>query len=192
MVNRIPITEARVNLGAVVKRVHLNGEYFILEKDGIPVAGIMGADEARGLSGTPRSGGSCADQEEQRGYRGRPNPSRRTSARRTDGDETREAAAFREAMNGFDVRTTAHFERALKKLARAHPQLRDEYRAFLTITRTDPYNRTRRYPIKKLEGVRAGEGQYRIRMRRFRFIYDVEGQTVFFKACGLRREDAYC
>ena len=45
MVNRIPITEARVNLGAVVKRVHLNGEYFILEKDGIPIAGIMNADE---------------------------------------------------------------------------------------------------------------------------------------------------
>ena len=40
MVNRIPITQARVNLGAVVKRAHLNGEYFILEKDGIPIAGI--------------------------------------------------------------------------------------------------------------------------------------------------------
>ena len=45
MVNRIPITQARVNLGAVVKRAHLNGEYFILEKDGIPIAGIMDADE---------------------------------------------------------------------------------------------------------------------------------------------------
>jgi PHD/YefM family antitoxin component YafN of YafNO toxin-antitoxin module len=45
MVNRIPITKARVNLGAVVKRAHLNGEYFILEKDGIPIAGIMDADE---------------------------------------------------------------------------------------------------------------------------------------------------
>jgi len=45
MVNRIPITKARVNLGAVVKKAHLNGEYFILEKDGIPVAGIMDADE---------------------------------------------------------------------------------------------------------------------------------------------------
>jgi hypothetical protein len=29
----------------VVKRAHLNREYFILEKDGIPVAGIMSADE---------------------------------------------------------------------------------------------------------------------------------------------------
>jgi hypothetical protein len=45
MINHIPITKARVNLGAVVKRAHLKGEYFILEKDGIPVAGIMDAGE---------------------------------------------------------------------------------------------------------------------------------------------------
>ena len=45
MVHYIPITKARVNLGAVVRRVHNNREYFILEKDGIPVAGLMGADE---------------------------------------------------------------------------------------------------------------------------------------------------
>jgi antitoxin (DNA-binding transcriptional repressor) of toxin-antitoxin stability system len=45
MVHRLPITEARINLGQVVKRAHLNNEYFILEKDGIPVAGIMGAEE---------------------------------------------------------------------------------------------------------------------------------------------------
>ena len=49
-VNRIPITEARINLGAVVKRVHLNGEYFILEKDGIPIVGIMGANELEDYS----------------------------------------------------------------------------------------------------------------------------------------------
>lgn len=29
----------------MVRRVHLNREYFILEKGGIPVAGIMNADE---------------------------------------------------------------------------------------------------------------------------------------------------
>jgi PHD/YefM family antitoxin component YafN of YafNO toxin-antitoxin module len=45
MISHIPITKARVNLGAVVKRAHLKGEYFILEKDGIPIAGIMAADE---------------------------------------------------------------------------------------------------------------------------------------------------
>ena len=41
----MPITKARVNLGAVVRRVHLNKEYVILEKGGITVAGIMDADE---------------------------------------------------------------------------------------------------------------------------------------------------
>ena len=45
MVNRLPITKARINLGQVAKRAHLNNEYFILEKDGIPVIGIMDADE---------------------------------------------------------------------------------------------------------------------------------------------------
>lgn len=45
MVNTMPITKARINLGAVVKRVHLNKEYVILEKDGIPIAGIMDIDE---------------------------------------------------------------------------------------------------------------------------------------------------
>ena len=45
MVHRLPITEARINLGAVAKRAYVSGEYFILEKDGIPIAGIMSAGE---------------------------------------------------------------------------------------------------------------------------------------------------
>ena len=45
MVHHLPITQARINLGAVVKRVHLNKEYVILEKDGIPIAGLMDIDE---------------------------------------------------------------------------------------------------------------------------------------------------
>jgi PHD/YefM family antitoxin component YafN of YafNO toxin-antitoxin module len=44
-VQHVPITQARINLGALVKRAHLNKEYFILEKDGIPVAGLMDIDE---------------------------------------------------------------------------------------------------------------------------------------------------
>ena len=45
MVSHLPITKARINLGQLAKRAHLGHEYFILEKDGIPVIGIMGADE---------------------------------------------------------------------------------------------------------------------------------------------------
>jgi antitoxin (DNA-binding transcriptional repressor) of toxin-antitoxin stability system len=44
-VYRLPITKARINLGQLVRRVATNKEYFILEKDGIPIAGILGADE---------------------------------------------------------------------------------------------------------------------------------------------------
>jgi prevent-host-death family protein len=44
-VQHLPLTKARINLGAVVKRVHLDKEYVILEKDGIPVAGVMPIDE---------------------------------------------------------------------------------------------------------------------------------------------------
>lgn len=45
MVNHLPITKARINLGQLAKRAHIGHEYFILEKDGIPVIGIMSADE---------------------------------------------------------------------------------------------------------------------------------------------------
>lgn len=43
-VHRLPITIARINLGQVVKRAHLNKECFVLEKDGIPIAGIVDLD----------------------------------------------------------------------------------------------------------------------------------------------------
>lgn len=45
VVHHIPITKARINLGQVVRRAHLNRECFILEKDGIPVAGLMNVDD---------------------------------------------------------------------------------------------------------------------------------------------------
>ena len=45
LVNRLPLTKARVNLGALIRRVHNNKEHFILEKDGIPVAALLDVDE---------------------------------------------------------------------------------------------------------------------------------------------------
>ncbi|MBU1046794.1 type II toxin-antitoxin system Phd/YefM family antitoxin [Patescibacteria group bacterium] len=44
MVTTMPITKARINLGSVVKRVSLNKERIILEKDGFPVAAIVNLD----------------------------------------------------------------------------------------------------------------------------------------------------
>ena len=45
VVRRLPITKARINLGALAERAHVNKEYFILEKDGIPIAALMDIDE---------------------------------------------------------------------------------------------------------------------------------------------------
>ena len=39
------MTKARNNLGELVKRVHDNKEYLILEKNGVAVVGIMDIDE---------------------------------------------------------------------------------------------------------------------------------------------------
>lgn len=45
VVTRLPLTKARVNLGQVVRRANVNREFFILEKDGIPVVGLMHVDD---------------------------------------------------------------------------------------------------------------------------------------------------
>ena len=44
-IHYLPITEARRNLGGLVRRLHKKGEYFVLVKDGIPVAALMDPDE---------------------------------------------------------------------------------------------------------------------------------------------------
>ncbi|MBI3697875.1 MAG: hypothetical protein HY238_23965 [Acidobacteria bacterium] len=74
---------------------------------------------------------------------------------------------------------------------RRHPELVNYYDRARLILEVDPYNRSRMRPIKKLEGVKPGDGQYRIRLGRFRFRYDVEGRMVYLKACSLRREETY-
>jgi mRNA-degrading endonuclease RelE of RelBE toxin-antitoxin system len=94
-------------------------------------------------------------------------------------------------MTPFEVRVTARFERELKQLSARHPGLPKLYAAILPILQDDPYNLTRSHAVKKLAGVAAGDGQYRIRSGRFRFRYDISEQVVYLKACSLRREDTY-
>lgn len=55
----------------------------------------------------------------------------------------------------------------------------------------DPFNRTRRHHIKKLEDVSSGDGPYRLSLGRWRFRYDILDQVVLLSYCGLRREDTY-
>jgi PHD/YefM family antitoxin component YafN of YafNO toxin-antitoxin module len=41
---RMPMTKARTQLGALVRDVHVEGTVVVLEKDGIPVAGLLDID----------------------------------------------------------------------------------------------------------------------------------------------------
>jgi mRNA-degrading endonuclease RelE of RelBE toxin-antitoxin system len=85
----------------------------------------------------------------------------------------------------FSVYTTSAFDREFRKLAKHHGDLIEHY------LETDPYNRCRAHNIKRLEAVGPGEGQYRLRIQRFRFRYDIANRLVTLAACSLRREDSY-
>ena len=41
MVHTIAITKARINLGALAKRVYLKGDFYLLEKNDIPIAALV-------------------------------------------------------------------------------------------------------------------------------------------------------
>jgi PHD/YefM family antitoxin component YafN of YafNO toxin-antitoxin module len=40
----MPMTKARTNLGSLVRSVHVEGNVVVLEKDGMPVAGLIDID----------------------------------------------------------------------------------------------------------------------------------------------------
>jgi len=91
----------------------------------------------------------------------------------------------------FSVESTPHYARLARRLARQRPDFVDIYEQALNILEKDPTNQTRRHQIKKLTNVPTGEGQWRLRIGRFRFRYDIAKSTVSLLYCGLRREDTY-
>ena len=56
----------------------------------------------------------------------------------------------------FSIRTTPRFERLARSLLKAHAEFRAFQDQAREILQSDPYNRSRSHPIKKLEGVRPG------------------------------------
>jgi len=91
----------------------------------------------------------------------------------------------------FTVHTSPRFDRLLKRLTRQHAELSEVFARVLRILTCDPHNRSRTHAIRKLQGVPEGEGQYRLRIGRWRFRYDIRSQEVNLHYCGLRREDTY-
>jgi hypothetical protein len=91
----------------------------------------------------------------------------------------------------FSVRTVPAFERLARRLANQHPDFPHLLGEAIDTLESDPHNVSRRLGILKLKNAPAGEGQYRLRLGRFRFRYDVAGREVQLVYCGLRREDTY-
>ena len=79
----------------------------------------------------------------------------------------------------------------MKHLTRQHPDLAERVVGAFRILQSDPYNLTRHHQIRKLTDVKSGQGQYRLRLARWRFRYDIAGGIVELVYCGLRREDTY-
>lgn len=98
-------------------------------------------------------------------------------------------------MNGiqFLVRTTSRFDRMVKALVGKHPDVKMVLVEVAEALRDDPFNRSRQHQIKKLEDVEPGDGQYRLRLGRWRIRYDIfkEKHEVVLVFVGLRREDTY-
>jgi len=91
----------------------------------------------------------------------------------------------------FAVRTVPRYDRLSNRLHKTHRDFDAVEKNAASILAADPYNRTRQHHIKKLEGVSAGEGQYRLSLGRWRFRYDIFDKVVLLGYCGLRREDTY-
>lgn len=44
-IRSIPVTKARINLGSVLRQAYSQKKSFLLEKSGIPIAGILGIED---------------------------------------------------------------------------------------------------------------------------------------------------
>lgn len=78
----------------------------------------------------------------------------------------------------------------MRKLSRRNPQLVDLVERLVAILKEDPANVSRQHKIRKLEGVKQGEGQWRIRWGDYRLRYDIIGNDVLLYSFR-DRKDAY-
>jgi mRNA-degrading endonuclease RelE of RelBE toxin-antitoxin system len=94
-------------------------------------------------------------------------------------------------MSGsFRVLSTPAFEREFRYVARHDPALLRVLDELIRKLSQDPHNRTGEHKIKKLAGLKPGEGQWRLRWREYRLRYDIFGVEVVLHSFR-HRKDAY-
>jgi len=90
--------------------------------------------------------------------------------------------------SSFRAVATSRFERDVERLTKKDPRLLLAVQGLLLALASDPYNIARRHNIKKLTGVKPGQGQWRIRSGSHRLRYDVLGNDVILYSFKHRRE----
>jgi mRNA-degrading endonuclease RelE of RelBE toxin-antitoxin system len=90
--------------------------------------------------------------------------------------------------SSFRVLTTPSFERDFRKTSKGNQVLANALEELVVILAEDPHNRSGQHAIKKLAGLKPGEGQWRIRWRDYRLRYDIPGTEVVMHSFRHRKE----
>ncbi len=90
----------------------------------------------------------------------------------------------------FRVLTTPAFEREFRAISKKDSTLVRALEELIETLGNDPHNRSGRHKIKKLAGLKAGDGQWRVRWRDHRLRYDIFGREVVLHSFR-HRKDAY-
>lgn len=88
----------------------------------------------------------------------------------------------------FRVLTTPSFERDFRRTSKGNRVMVEALEELMAILAEDPHNRSGRHAIKKLAGLKPGEGQWRIRWREYRLRYDIFGADVVMHSFRHRKE----
>jgi mRNA-degrading endonuclease RelE of RelBE toxin-antitoxin system len=88
----------------------------------------------------------------------------------------------------FRVVSTPSFEREFRKISTRNAALLSALEELITALSQDPHNKSGQHAIKKLAGLKPGEGQWRIRWREYRLRYDIFGVEVVLHSFRHRKE----
>ena len=88
----------------------------------------------------------------------------------------------------FRLLPSTRFKRDFEEIYKRNRTIIRKLEPLQSILLHDPYNRSRRYDIKKLKDVPSGEGQYRIRSGKYRLRYDIDGNDVILYSFKHRKE----
>ena len=80
--------------------------------------------------------------------------------------------------SSYRILVTSFFEKDVKRQVKKDQKISKEIGQLKEILEADPYNLSRRYDIKKLKGIKPGQGQFRIRIKDYRLRYDIFGHDV--------------